>query len=169
MRNITSIFKIKNQSGVKLMISMLFISILFASTVWRSITGEHFTRGGIHSFFMYIQIVWGVGCVGVLLFTFIRMFQKPFELQLKSDSLVVKGREIKAEEIREIRVQEVREIRVQESYTRVIGIKPKGKKIVSIHLSFRFAENEDKAMRELQMWAASQQVNIVNGTFVKWL
>lgn len=65
--------------------------------------------------------------------------------------------------------QEIKVIMKMGHFNSVIGIKPKGKKIVPLRLCFRFASNEDQGIMDLKEWAVANNIKMVNKEFMSWL
>lgn len=153
--NSVNISNVKNPSGVDIIVGMLLLILAMTRLLIRSV----FPTKTFDIFMYYVGIGLVVMYVVILIVTVIRAFGKPFQIQLNSGSMVVREREIKIEEIREIRTN---------GYWRpIIGVIPKGKRIVPLHLCFRFTQNRDEALRELSDWARDNQIKISNGHFMR--
>lgn len=150
LNNIEKIFKAKNPSGLSLIFAM---SILLLTHIYVVLMIGVDEQRLILDFIFWSRIVVIILSFTVIVITIIRMYAKPFTMQIMDDSLQVKNRNIKATDIKEIRVQGY--------FNPIIGILPKGKKITPVDLCFRiFSEQEDRAMEELTEWANQHQVKL---------
>lgn len=95
--------------------------------------------------------------------TIIRLFRKPYTIQISEVSLHIKNRNLKPEAIKEIRVQGY--------FKPLIGIIPQGKIFTPFDLCFHInPDQEDKGLKDLKEWAEQHGVNVkVNKTVRRWI
>lgn len=100
-------------------------------------------------------------CLYGLIVTLKRSLQKPSEMRFYREQIAINGRTIQANEVKIIMIR---------GYFRpVLGIKPYGKRIVPLHLCFRFADDEDAGMQALRQWAAANEVKVARKPFMRWV
>ncbi|WP_237566396.1 hypothetical protein [Paenibacillus sp. EZ-K15] len=136
------------------MISMLIlIAILFGNII----------RGHEEKdIFYYVWIVWLVLCTAVFVIIVYRTYvMKPSLMEMDQDGIVINGTEIKAEAVACLLINDDKK--------RVIGIKPKGRKLVPLKLCFTFAEEQTEAIRQLETWAQEHHVKISKRFFMRWM
>lgn len=95
--------------------------------------------------------------------TIIRLFRKPYTMQISKFSLHIKNRNLKPEDIKEIRIQGY--------FKPLIGIIPTGKVFTPFDLCFHInPDQEDKAMKELKEWAEEHGVTVFSNKMVRrWI
>lgn len=86
---------------------------------------------------------------------------KPSVLSIEQEALFINGRTVEAHQIKMVMVMGY--------FNPIIGIKPKNKRYVPVHLCFRFMEDEDKGMKELKSWAEENQISFVHKRFGRWM
>ncbi|MCK9861134.1 hypothetical protein [Paenibacillus sp. ATY16] len=97
----------------------------------------------------------------LLLLTVVRALRKPTELSIDENTILVNGYALAA--------QDIKVIMKMGYFNPVIGIKPKGKRIVPLRLCFSFAANEDQGIMDMKEWAAANNVKMINKDFMSWL
>ncbi|WP_041613466.1 hypothetical protein [Paenibacillus sp. JDR-2] len=97
----------------------------------------------------------------LLILTVIRALRKPTELSINENIIQLNGHTLPA--------QDIKVIMKMGYFSPVIGIKPKGKKIVPLRLCFSFAMHEDQGIMDLKEWAAAHNIKMVNKDFMSWL
>ncbi|MFC4777927.1 hypothetical protein ACFO9Q_14095 [Paenibacillus sp. GCM10023252] len=98
----------------------------------------------------------------LIAFAIYRAFDKPAPLTLADDSLQISPITLTA--------NQVKVIYISGYFKPVIGIKPVGKQLVPIPLSFRFIrEQEDEGIKELERWAERNKVKLSRTKFMRWL
>jgi hypothetical protein len=146
---------VKNPSGIKMIICM---TVLLVYWLYHLIDLLH-EKASVErlSTPIIILLLYLIPLVLILY----RTTRKPTELSIVDNKILVKERIIHAEEIKVIMIM---------GYFRpTIGIKPYGKKVVPLHLCFRFAEKEDKGNADLAIWAEANNVKIVYKDFMRWI
>lgn len=114
-------------------------------------------------YFMEVyRIIFIVFCGSIILILLIRMFAKPFTIYLTQDSINVRGRMVKATDVKEIRVQLGR-------YESLVGITPVGKRVTPVALCFRVIGDEVQAMGQIIEWASMNQIKLSHRQIRKWL
>jgi hypothetical protein len=145
---------VKNPSGIGTIIHMI-INLIFIIFQLRLLNGKESVTLTILLCVMAACFLW---CLGILLVALSRTFKKPTELYLYNEKILLDGCTIQAKEI---------EVILKNGYFRpIIGIKPYGKKIVPINMSFRFSEDEDRGIADLRNWAEKNNVRMVNKSFL---
>ncbi|MBD2869275.1 hypothetical protein [Paenibacillus arenilitoris] len=105
----------------------------------------------------YLTVGLIVAIVIMLAIAFRRARMKPFEVVCESGRIVVDGRTVEAKGIDAVLVM---------GYFRpVIGIKPINKKLVPYELSFRFLEQEDRGIKQMEAWAERHQIQVAHKHF----
>ncbi|WP_336773378.1 hypothetical protein [Paenibacillus sp. MMO-58] len=97
----------------------------------------------------------------LLILTVVRALRKPTELSINEDTILVNGHVLTA--------QDIKVIMKMGYFNPVIGIKPKGKRIVPLRWCFSFAVNEDQGIMDVKEWAAANNIKMVNKDFMSWL
>ncbi|OME92018.1 hypothetical protein BK123_15390 [Paenibacillus lautus] len=147
-------FRVSAPSGGRLMISMLILIAILLGNIIRG----HEEK----DIFYYVWIVWLVLCSAVFVITVYRTYvKKPSVMEMHQDGIVINGTEINAEA--------VACLLINDNKKRVIGIKPKGRKLVPLKLCFTFAEEQAEGIRQLETWAQERHVKISKGFFMRWL
>lgn len=147
-------FRVSAPSGGRLMISMLILIAILLGNIIRG----HEEK----DIFYYVWIVWLVLCSAVFVITVYRTYvMKPGLMEMDQDGIVINGTEINAEAVACLLINDDKK--------RVIGIKPKGSKIVPLKLCFTFAEEQTEAIRQLETWAQEHDVKISKRFFMRWM
>ncbi|WP_422660930.1 hypothetical protein ACK8P5_10765 [Paenibacillus sp. EC2-1] len=113
-------------------------------------------------FMEFYRIIFIVFYVSVILILLIRMFVKPFTIYLTQDSINVRGRMVKATDVKEIRVQVGR-------FGSLVGITPVGKRVTPIALCFRVMGDEVQAIGQITEWASMNHIKLSHRQIRKWL
>lgn len=143
--NKKKMFRVSAPSGGRLMISMLILIAILLGNIIRG----HEEK----DIFYYVWIVWLVLCSAVFVFIVFRTYvMKPGLMEMDQDGIVINGTEINAEAVACLLINDDKK--------RVIGIKPKGRKLVPLKLCFTFAEEQTEAIRQLETWAQEHHVKI---------
>lgn len=152
--NNNRMFSVSAPSGIKLMVSMLlFIVILL---------GNIMLEQGERDFFYYACIVWLVFCSTVFIISFYRTcLMKPGVMKMHQDGIMINGKEMNADSVACLLINQDRKP--------VIGIKPKGRRIVPLKLCFQFVEDQTEGIEQLERWAQASHVKITKGFFMRWL
>ncbi|MGG3308030.1 hypothetical protein ABER23_11430 [Paenibacillus lautus] len=138
-------FRVSAPSGVRLMISMLILIAILLGNIMR--------HHGERDVFYYFCIIWSVFCSAVFIISVYRTYvMKPGLMEMDQDGIVINGTEINAEAVACLLINDDKK--------RVIGIKPKGRKLVPLKLCFTFAEEQTEAIRQLETWAQEHHVKI---------
>lgn len=87
-----------------------------------------------------------------------RKFHSDHQLEWGTDSLIIRKNRIAASEIKVICID-----------GSIVGILPAGKRIVPVHLCFRFTEDPAAAMKRLIIWAEENGIRLKYKKFVRWL
>ncbi|ULO05568.1 hypothetical protein H1230_21140 [Paenibacillus sp. 19GGS1-52] len=157
MLNESNSSTIKNPLSIQQIISMIVILSLGIQQLIM-LNNDHNHNHEIAYFFL---IFWLSGCSVVLLFIIYRVLQEATEIKWGTDNLFIHKKWIVAKDIDSIMIY---------GYLfPMIGIKPKGKRIVPDYLCFRFIEDKDKAMKQLNTWAEANGIRIIYKKFMKWL
>ncbi len=90
-----------------------------------------------------------------------RLKQQPRQLTLSPGALEIGVSRYAASEIGEIRVYGV--------FGAYTGILRRGRRIVPPSLYFRFLEDEEQGVRELERWAAENGIKVARKNFLKWI
>ncbi|GAB6988735.1 hypothetical protein [Paenibacillus pini] len=143
------IYKILNPIGIKMIISMVMIIIILV---------ESLVRNRELTYYFYFGIVWSIFCTVILLISISRTYTKSKVIEFDTKRILVNGEVIRAEEIEQIMI-----------YKEVVGVKPKGKRIVPLNLCFRFNRNQSGGIVELETWAEENTVKFSRRFFMKWL
>ncbi|MRN52671.1 hypothetical protein [Paenibacillus monticola] len=114
-----------------------------------------------HEIAHFFLVFWLTACSMVLLFIIYRVLQEATEIKWGTDNLLIHKKWIAAKDIDSILVDGY--------FIPMIGIKPKGKRIVPDYLCFRFVEDKDTAMEQLNIWAEANGIRIIYKKFVKWM
>jgi hypothetical protein len=146
---------VRGPSGKRITISMTLVTLILLFQLFR-LWNE---RESVILFAYTIAAF--LFCLIVLAVTMYRTFKKPTEMDLDHEEIRVNGRTIHAKEINVI---------LKRGYFRpVIGIKPHGKHLVPIRMCFRFSEDEDEGIADLVKWAETNDVKLVNKSFMTWI
>ncbi|MGG3507912.1 hypothetical protein ABES58_20790 [Paenibacillus lautus] len=147
-------FQVSAPSGGRLMVSMLILIAILLGNIIRG----HEEK----DIFYYVWIVWLVLCSAVFVIIVYRTYvMKPGLMEMDQDGIVINGTEINAEAVACLLINDDKK--------RVIGIKPKGRKLVPLKLCFTFAEEQTEAIRQLETWAQEHHVKISKRFFMRWM
>ncbi|MBT2765318.1 hypothetical protein J7E85_29795 [Paenibacillus sp. ISL-20] len=147
-------FRVSAPSGGRLMISMLILIAILLGNIIRG----HEEK----DIFYYVWIVWLVLFSAIFVITVYRTYVKKLSvMEMHQDGIVINGTEINAEAVACLLINDDKK--------RVIGIKPKGRKIVPLKLCFAFAEEQAEGIRQLETWAQERHVKISKGFFMRWM
>lgn len=113
-------------------------------------------------FMEFYRIIFMFFCGSVILILLMRMFVKPFTIYLTHDSIKVRGRKVKATDVKEIRVQ-------LGHYESLVGITPMGKRVTPVALCFRVMGDEVQAMGHITEWASMNRIKLSHRQIRKWL
>ncbi|WP_336790181.1 hypothetical protein [Paenibacillus sp. MMO-177] len=145
---------VRNPSGIKNIFAMTVLCSLFlVSTL----------RGKEDDTILYVLgIAIFCFCAAVLIWSVYRAVQKPIDLCLQEDTLLLNGNTISADQIKVIMIR-------RDSVHPIIGIKPYGAKIVPVRLCFRYVDEEDKGFADIADWAKRNNVKVDYGFFFRWI
>lgn len=147
-------FRVSVPSGGRLMISMLILIAILLGNIIRG----HEEK----DIFYYVWIVWLVLCSAVFVIIVYRTYvMKPGLMEMDQDGIVINGTEINAEAVKCLLINHDRKP--------VIGIKPKGCKIVPLKFCFQLAEDQAEGIRQLETWAQERQVKVSKRFFMRWM
>ncbi|NOU89016.1 hypothetical protein GC102_25180 [Paenibacillus sp. LMG 31460] len=101
-------------------------------------------------------------CLVVLLLALYRIFfKKPTELCLSNDQIILNGIITNSGDI---------EVILTMGYFKpIIGIVPRGRKIVPFDMAFRYSRDEDRGISDLKSWAKMNNVKMVDKSFQTWI
>ncbi|WP_374019074.1 6-phosphogluconate dehydrogenase [Paenibacillus thiaminolyticus] len=91
----------------------------------------------------------------------VRMKKRTADIRAESDSIMIGGTSIVAEEVAEIVVKGYRQA--------AVGIRLKGKTSIPGNCCFRFPGGENGGMNELARWAEQHGIPVKQGYFMTWL
>ncbi|MCM3628419.1 hypothetical protein M3194_13705 [Paenibacillus glycanilyticus] len=156
------IHSVKRPFRIRNLIAFSLISLVWSYMVIRSWSHEAWNDKDTEDIIvLFFQTLLLLMYYGSLILTLYRGFKKPTELYMNPDEITVNGRTIQANEVKVV---------MKMGYFRpVIGIKPIGKKVVPLKLCFKFSENEDQGISDIQSWAETNRIKIVNQDFMTWL
>ncbi|WP_223067732.1 hypothetical protein [Paenibacillus caui] len=154
MKHAEQKFRIKSATGVESVVVMLIAVIVVGNLLRRTYASD-----GDLLFYIFALVL--LYCIWMLILALVKVVKKPTELLLGRTSITVNGRTLEASELDEILINGLAR--------RLIGIRPKGRRIVPMKLGFKFAEDEDEAMKELAHWAKMNKVPMVEKKFFKWV
>ncbi|MCR8656229.1 hypothetical protein [Paenibacillus endoradicis] len=147
-------YAIVNPSAIKTIVSMLLI---IAIQIYRLIH----QKDDVDNLY-YFVIALTVFGVLVLIVSVVRTYiMEPREIRINNESIHIRGRIIRAEEIKMIMISINKK--------QVIGIKPKGKLIVPLSLYYCYMKDQDEGIQDLVNWANEKGIKLEMGSFVRWL
>lgn len=114
-----------------------------------------------HPLFSFVPAILALYCLVALVWSLYSAFKKPTELQLGPGKLRLNGRTLEAKEIKVIMKRGY--------FTPVLGIKPFGKAIVPVPLSFRFCGDEEQGLADLLAWAERNKIAVIHKEFIRWI
>ncbi|SFE76735.1 hypothetical protein SAMN05216378_4004 [Paenibacillus catalpae] len=145
---------VRNPSGMKNIFAMTVLCSLFLISELRA--NEDNTV--LH----VLGIVFFCLCAGVLLWSLFRAMKKPIDLSLQDDAILLNGRAITAEQIEVIMIR-------RDSVHPIIGIKPRGARIVPIRMCFRYVDKEERGIADIAEWAGKNNVKVDYSFFFRWI
>ncbi|WP_115993417.1 hypothetical protein [Cohnella lupini] len=146
---------IRNPSGIRTIISMSMIALGSIPNLIIVLTEK------ANLIRISAAVTVSLVCVLIAILALFRALKKPTEIHLYSGEILLNGRTIQAKEIKAIKHM---------GYFRpVIGLLPNGKKIVPVHMCFRFSQNEDRGIADIVNWAEANHVKVVNKSFMRWI
>lgn len=154
MQDQLPVSRIKNPLSLRLMLSLLFLIVMQS---WMLNIASH-NRFRPYSTADYLIIGWLVLCGLLLVYLIVNALRPAADIKWGAGSLQIRGKTIAAQSIQSIQIDGP-----------VVGIKPIGKRIVPIRLSFRFIGDREQAMKELSRWAEENRVKLTYKRFVKWM
>ncbi|GGG85431.1 hypothetical protein [Paenibacillus radicis (ex Gao et al. 2016)] len=121
-----------------------------------------FTRNGFNPLFYFVVILL-VFSLTITVYLILRRMAKPSEIRMLETTMDVRGHEVDA--------KNVDCIMIDGYFQPVVGIRPKGRKIVPGQFTFSFhvSGNDDEAMKALKGWAEHNQIQIYNRKFLRWI
>ncbi|TCM95700.1 hypothetical protein EV294_10668 [Paenibacillus sp. BK033] len=145
---------VRNPSGVKNIFGMTVLCSLFlVSTLRGKDDGTALSIFGIAVFCF---------CAAALLWSLYRAVQKPIDLCLREDALLLNGNTIAPEQIKVIMIR-------RDSVHPIIGIKPHGARIVPVRMCFRYVDKEEQGFADIADWAKKNNVKVDYGFFFRWI
>lgn len=93
-----------------------------------------------------------------VLIDIVNALRKEDQLEWGTDSLFIRKKRISAPEIKLICID-----------GSLVGILPAGKRIVPVHLCFRFTEDPAEGLKRLMIWAEEYGIRLKTKKFVRWL
>ncbi|MFF2481221.1 hypothetical protein [Paenibacillus sp. NPDC058071] len=137
------------------------ISLFILCALMMYLIVQQYSKGGFTAV-IYIAVFGLAVNLTLLVFSIVKIaFNKPSDLLLQSGALSVRDNDFKPEAIQAIYVSGY--------FYPVVGIKPRGKRIVPMDLAFRFAGDSDEPIAALRSWAERHQVKFSTSTFWRWL
>lgn len=97
----------------------------------------------------------------VILIQIINIVRSTKEIELTANSIKLKNVELQK--------QDIDKIIIQGYFAQNVGIKQKGKRLVSPKFFFRFRSNEEQHINELKQWAESHEIQVVSGRIYRWI
>ncbi|WP_379153524.1 hypothetical protein [Paenibacillus sp. sgz5001063] len=154
MQDKLPVSRIKNPLNLRL---ILGLGLIFTMQFWLWNTE---TRNAFHphSTLHLVMAVWLVVCGLILVLSIVKALRPAAEIKWGNDSLQIRGETIYPQGIQMIQIDGPD-----------VGIKPVGKKIAPIRLTFRFIDDREQAMKELTRWAEVNGVKLAYKRFVKWM
>ncbi|MBU5672055.1 hypothetical protein [Paenibacillus brevis] len=98
---------------------------------------------------------------GLLVAYVIRMIIQPRHVEIIGDKIIVGRKEIPAVHIDKLVIQGY--------FSQVIGIKPRGKRLVPSLLCFKIKGNEEEYTEEIIEWAKRNEIPIKYGRIFRWI
>lgn len=144
--------KLPASSWVALIVQLPVISLLCYSAV---------TGRGVYSVLTLVGILLSLFYICVLLSLVIRIMIQPRHMEIIEDKIVVGRKELSAVQINELVIQGY--------FSQIVGIKPKGKRLVPSLLCFKIKGNEEEATEEVIQWARQHGIRIKHGRIFCWI
>ncbi|GAK40918.1 hypothetical protein TCA2_3409 [Paenibacillus sp. TCA20] len=69
----------------------------------------------------------------------------------------------------EVPIQKIEKIIIQGYFVQSIGIKLYRRKLVSMNLHFRFKNDEEMNIEELEQWASTKRIKVTSGKIYRWI
>ncbi|MCM3629558.1 hypothetical protein M3194_19645 [Paenibacillus glycanilyticus] len=145
---------VRNPSGIKNIFAMTVACSLFLISELRGKEDNPVLR--------VLGIVAFCFCVAVLLWSLYRAMKRPVDLYLQDDAIVLNGQPITAEQIEVLMIR-------RDSVHPIIGIKPRGTKIVPVRMCFRYVDEEEKGIADIAEWAKKNNVKVDYSFFFRWI
>ncbi|WP_138494797.1 hypothetical protein [Paenibacillus pinistramenti] len=154
MANSGETYRVKSATVTEGLVVMAIAVVVVADLVRRAyITGEQPL--------LYAGLAVLVYCAVLTLVALIRVVRKPHELVITRTAISSRGRTLEALQVEEIMINGLSR--------KLIGIKPKGSRIVPAVWAFRFVEDAGEAFRDLEHWAKVNKVTMTEKKFFKWI
>lgn len=153
MKSTKGKYKIKSATGMDSVVLMVIAVAAVGDLMVRYAADR-----GLMFYFAVLVLLY---CLWLLGLAAVRVFSKAGELSLDKHALTARGATLQAAEIEAIYVTGLSK--------KLIGIRPKGKRIVPLKLGFKFAEAEDEAVKGLADWAEAHEVPLEDKKFFKWI
>jgi hypothetical protein len=109
----------------------------------------------------YLLVAWLIGCLGYLGYIMKMMKQQSRVLAFDGDTIILQGQRYCAKDIEQVTIMD--------GYKRAVGIKPRGKRLIPVGMSFSFVQGEPEGLKALQEWAESNHVKVRNGNFFRFV
>lgn len=151
--NKTYDIKLPASSWVALILQLPVISMIFFS----ALTG----RGFYSSVSPMIGTLFSLFYTGALIALGIRMVIQPRSMEIIGEKMIVGRKEITAVHIDKLVIQGY--------LSQIIGIKPKGKRLVPSLLCFKIKGNEEENIEEIIQWAKRNGIQIKYGRIFRWI
>ncbi|MEK5029199.1 hypothetical protein [Paenibacillus sp. FSL M7-1046] len=111
-----------------------------------------------HPALSYFVVTWLCVCGLLLLFFMFQALRKATEIKWGRESIFLRNRRLLPGEIKWIMIDGP-----------LIGIMPRGKRIVPVNLCFRFMDDREQAMKGLTSWAEVNGIQLKYKRFLKWM
>ncbi|MUT65131.1 hypothetical protein [Paenibacillus sp. NEAU-GSW1] len=148
-------FSIKHPLHMKTAIGFFTTIILLVYMIVKEFTSEGFTA------LFYCQSILLAVSMTLLIYLLLKSFGKASNVRFSDKALAIRGKELGAEKIEYIMVEGY--------FSPVVGIMPKGKRIVPVDHSFRFDGSGDEAIKALGAWAEKHKIKVYNKPFWRWI
>lgn len=145
--------KLPVSSWVGLIATLPFISLLLYSV--SSGSGLYSSMSPI------LGIAFCLLYTGLLVAYVIRMIIQPRHVEIIGNKIIVGRKEIPAVHIDKLVIQGY--------FSQVIGIKPRGKRLVPSLLCFKIKGNEEEYTEEIIEWAKRNEIPIKYGRIFRWI
>ncbi|MEK5236626.1 hypothetical protein NST99_13135 [Paenibacillus sp. FSL L8-0470] len=145
---------IKFPLALRSMLSMVFVIVIEIYMIHiNSANTAH-----SHPALSYFVVTWLCVCGLLLLFFMFQALRKATEIKWGRESIFLRNRRLLPGEIKWIMIDGP-----------LIGIMPRGKRIVPFNLCFRFMDDREQAMKELTSWAEVNGIQLKYKRFLKWM
>lgn len=144
--------KLPASSWFALIVQLPVLSLLCYSAV---------TGRGVYSVLTLVGILLTLFYIGALLSLVIRIMIQPRHMEIIENKIVVGRKELSAVQIDELVIQGY--------FSQIVGIKPKGKRLVPSLLCFKIKGNEEEATEEVIQWARQHGIRIKYGRIFRWI